>query len=154
MYFLQQVIFTLRVVEAVLPTQAVRPQLLLLVTAAMEPHHLLQVHLLHMQVVVVVAEEILGHDHLAAQAVVGRVEAFQAREETAPQTLAAVVAVDVQEIQVKEAAQAAPVSSSLSTPYQAKPYLRSKERPLGNARQVLPVLTILWLLVVVQVVAK
>jgi hypothetical protein len=48
-------------------------------------------------------------------------------------------------------AQAAPALLSSSTPYQAKPYLRSKALLLGNARQVLLALTILWLAVEVGV---
>ena len=39
-------------------------------------------------------------------------------------------------LRLLQAAQAAPALLSSSTPYQAKLYLRSKERPLGNARQV------------------
>jgi len=54
-------------------------------------------------------------------------------------------------MQQEMAQQAAPALLSSSTPYQAKPYLRSKERPLGNVRQVLPALTILWLRVAVGV---
>jgi hypothetical protein len=51
-------------------------------------------------------------------------------------------------LEVVTEAQAAPVSLSSSTKYQAKRYLCSKALPLGNARQVLPALTILWLRVV------
>lgn len=50
------------------------------------------------------------------------------------------------------AAQAAPALLSSNTPYQAKPYLRSKALLSGHARQVLPALTILWLLAEVGVV--
>ena len=49
--------------------------------------------------------------------------------------------------QAQQAEQAAPALLSSSTPYQAKRYLRSKALLSGHARQVLPVLTILWLLV-------
>jgi hypothetical protein len=47
---------------------------------------------------------------------------------------------------------AAPALLSSNTPYQAKPYLRSKALLSGHARQVLPALTILGLLGEVGVV--
>jgi hypothetical protein len=59
---------------------------------------------------------------------------------------------EVAQEQVLLAVQAAPALLSWSTPYQAKLYLRSKALLLGNARQVLPLLTILLLLAVVEVV--
>jgi hypothetical protein len=51
-----------------------------------------------------------------------------------------VVVAVVQEITAtvgrRRLAQAAPALLSSSTPYQAKPYLRSKERPLGRCQRV------------------
>ena len=64
------------------------------------------------------------------------------------------VVVEAQDLRHLLEVQAAPALLSSSTPYQAKPYLRSKALLSGHARQVLPALTILLLRVEVELVVS
>jgi len=97
-------------------------------------------------------------DHIQQQALVEQVAVVLVLMGLAQQLLQLlarliqeVVVAGLEEIKAHQV-QAAPALLFSSTPYQAKPYLRSKALLSGHARQVLPALTILWLLVVALVV--